>query len=188
MADGRDIGNAYHRYMQFYNYRDNKYVNKSSADDTLNLDKIVNKSRIESFLKSDIGKRMANAYNNNLLYREYKFMNLLSQNEINKYIYEKEINSVSDIVLSDESIVVQGIIDAFFVEKDDNGNEYIVLVDYKTDALSKDKIKKDMLRDQLVDNYKVQLDIYAKAIERSTGYEVKEKYIYSFALDEEIKL
>ena len=188
MADGRDIGNAYHRYMQFYNYRDNKYVNKSSADDTLNLDKIVNKSRIESFLKSDIGKRMANAYNNNLLYREYKFMNLLSQNEINQYIYGKEISDISDIVLNDENIVVQGIIDAFFVEKDDNENEYIVLVDYKTDALSKDKIKKDMLRDQLVDNYKVQLDIYAKAIERSTGYEVKEKYIYSFALDEEIKL
>ena len=190
VVDGRDIGNAYHRYMQFYNYNEMKYDNNSSAFDIENLNAIVNATKIDSFVKSNIGKRMAAAYNNKSLYREYKFMKLLSQNDVNKYIYEndKDIKKYDNMVMNDEDIVIQGIIDAFFVERDENNNEYIVLVDYKTDSISKSNVKKESLRKDLIDNYKIQLDIYANVIEQNTGYEVKEKYIYSFALDEEIKL
>ncbi len=190
MVDGRDIGNAYHRYLQFYNYKIMQYVNKSGNYDIENLNRLIEKLKIENFLKSNIGKRMSSAFNSDSLYREYKFMNLLSQSEIDKYIGEENGNSskLPDYIANDENIVVQGIIDAFLVEKDENNNDYIVLVDYKTDSLSKKIINKEKLREDLINNYKVQLDIYAKAIERSTGYEVREKYIYSFALDEEIKL
>ena len=190
MVDGRDIGNAYHRYMQFYDYKTMQYVNKSENYDIENLNKLIEKSKIDNFLKSNIGKRMSTAFNSDSLYREYKFMNLLSQSEIDKYIGKGNANSsnLPDYIANDENIVVQGIIDAFLVEKDENNNDYIVLVDYKTDSLGKKTINKEKLREDLIGNYKVQLDIYAKAIERNTGYEVREKCIYSFALDEEIKL
>ena len=190
IIDGRDIGNAYHRYMQFYDYEKMEYVNNSSIDDIDNLNKIIEKSKIEKFLKSDIGEKMSVAFNNKSLYREYKFMNLISKNDVDKYIDEEsgDSSNLPDFILNDENIVIQGIIDAFFIEKDENNNEYIVIVDYKTDALSKKNINKDELREELKTNYKVQLDIYAKAIEKCTGYDVKKKYIYSFALDEGIEL
>ena len=41
---------------------------------------------------------------------------------------------------------------------------------------------------KLVDLYHVQLEDYAQALERMTGMKVKEKIIYSLALDEELVL
>ena len=76
-----------------------------------------------------------------------------------------------------ETILVQGIIDAYFVE----GGE-IVLVDYKTDRVGRGQEEK------LVSLYRVQLEDYAQALERMTGMKVKEKVIYSFALQKGIWL
>ena len=75
----------------------------------------------------------------------------------------------------DETIVVQGIIDAYFEE--DGG---IVLLDYKTDSV------KDA--SELVKRYHVQLDKYADVLEQLTGMKVKEKVIYSFCLDTTVNL
>ena len=77
----------------------------------------------------------------------------------------------------DETVLVQGIIDAYFLEGQD-----IVLVDYKTDYVRKGEEQK------LVDLYHIQLEDYAQALERMTGRKVKEKYIYSFALKKSILL
>ena len=74
-----------------------------------------------------------------------------------------------------ELSLVQGIIDVYFEEE----NELVVL-DYKTDRIWKDQ--------EFIDKYKVQLDYYAKALERLTGKKVKEKVIYSFQKCKEIKL
>ena len=73
----------------------------------------------------------------------------------------------------DEIMLVQGIIDAYFEEGD-----YLILMDYKTDSVSDGS--------ELISRYKVQLDIYAEALERITGKKVKEKIIFSFALGAEI--
>ncbi len=72
-------------------------------------------------------------------------------------------------------MLVQGIIDAYFVEE-----ESIVLVDYKTDKVYREK--------KLVDLYRVQQELYKEALERITGRKVKESYIYSFTLQKEIKI
>ena len=77
----------------------------------------------------------------------------------------------------EERVLVQGIIDAYFLEGQD-----IVLVDYKTDYVRKGEEQK------LVDLYHIQLEDYAQALERMTGRKVKEKYIYSFALKKSILL
>ena len=64
---------------------------------------------------------------------------------------------------------MQGIIDAWF-EEDDG----IVIVDYKTDRVR--------TMQALAERYHIQLEAYAKAVERLTGKPVKECGIYSFCL------
>ena len=76
---------------------------------------------------------------------------------------------------SDELVVVQGILDAYMEEGDG-----LVLVDYKTDRVQK--------ASTLVEHYQKQIDYYAVALNRITGKAVKEKVIYSLALQQEIAL
>ena len=70
---------------------------------------------------------------------------------------------------SDEEILIQGIIDAYFEEADG-----LVIVDYKTDRAKEAA--------ELVNKYQEQLKWYERALEQLTGKKVKEKLIYSFAL------
>lgn len=85
--------------------------------------------------------------------------------------------SMLDDEWKNETVLVQGIIDAYFMEEDE-----IVLVDYKTDRVKRGQEQK------LIDLYHVQLEDYARALERMTGKRVKEKIIYSFTLQKEILL
>lgn len=117
-----------------------------------------------TFIHTDIGKRMQKAELEGRLRREQPFMLGLKANEI----YEGQAE--------EEMVMVQGIIDAFFFDGED-----IVLVDYKTDLTEKGQEQK------LVEKYKVQLDYYAKALERLTGKKVSERIIYSFALGKELQ-
>ena len=179
--DGTEIGTAYHRYMQYYNYALNKYDTHELKDNT--IESVVNEDKIVKFKNTDLGKRFEIAYNNHSLYREQKFMKLFSDNEINNYLGKgKDENKISDEPL----IIIQGIIDAFFVEKDlETNEEYIVLVDYKTDKINQ-KLDEGVFTQYLIDNYKVQLEIYKDVLESITGLKVRECYIYSFALDKDI--
>ena len=108
---------------------------------------------------------MAAAGKSDRLYRERQFYMMMKPGEI--------MGSLKDC--GDETIVVQGIIDAYFEE--DGG---IVLLDYKTDSV------KDA--SELVKRYHVQLDKYADVLEQLTGMKVKEKVIYSFCLDTTVNL
>ena len=76
---------------------------------------------------------------------------------------------------SQELVLIQGIIDAYFIEEDE-----IVLVDYKTDWVNS--------ADVLVQKYKEQLAYYQRALEQMTGKKVKEKIIYSVSLGTEVPL
>ena len=84
----------------------------------------------------------------------------------------KEVNPETT---SEEEILIQGIIDAYFEEADG-----LVIVDYKTDRAEA------VL--ELVNKYQEQLWWYERALEQLTGKKVKEKLIYSFALHAEILL
>ncbi|MCD7825745.1 MAG: helicase-exonuclease AddAB subunit AddA [Clostridiaceae bacterium] len=121
--------------------------------------------RFVVFFDTEIGARMARAWQEGTLRREQSFMLGISA---------KELYPEQD---SEEMIVVQGIIDAYFTEGD-----HIVLVDYKTDAVKRGQ------GSRLAEKYRAQLDYYARALKRLTGREVSEKVIYSFALGEEIFL
>ena len=45
-----------------------------------------------------------------------------------------------------------------------------------------------MDRNYYIEKYKLQLDIYANAIEKLTKYNVAKKYIYSFELEDVIEV
>ena len=186
--DGTEIGNAYHRYMQFYNYTKNSFDGEigNIGDDWI---KKVSEDKIKTFLESEVGREMAEAYKSETLYREQKFMKLFSITDINKYgdVFKEITNELNSKVIDEKNIIIQGIIDAFYIKEDANG-KYIVLVDYKTDGISKEKINEEKLENDLIADYAVQLQIYADALESLTGLDVKKKYIYSFALNKEIEI
>ena len=78
---------------------------------------------------------------------------------------------------SDELVVIQGIIDAYFEEDGE-----LILVDYKTDRIGQGEESK------LIERYRTQLEDYALALERMLHKKVKQKYIYSFALQKAIEI
>ena len=84
-------------------------------------------------------------------------------------------NRLDPAVPEGETVLIQGIIDAFFEE-----DGRLVVVDYKTDLVLEGQ--------ELIRRYQVQLDYYKEALNRITGKEVSQKIIYSFALGQEIVL
>ena len=85
-----------------------------------------------------------------------------------KEIYNQEI---------EEDILVQGIIDLYYI----NENDELVLVDYKTDYVEKGK------EEELLNKYRKQLDLYKRALESALNRKVDKIYIYSVYLEKEIE-
>ena len=84
-----------------------------------------------------------------------------------KDIYDKNV---------DEKILVQGIIDLYYI----NEKGELILVDFKTDYVPNKEEK------ILIDKYKVQLNLYKTALESALERKVNRTYIYSTYLDKEI--
>lgn len=105
--------------------------------------------------------------------------NLKNAKEIKKetpfytYINTKEIYNTQN----SENILVQGIIDLYYI----NQQNEVILVDYKTDYV-------EGSGEELIEKYKVQLEIYKKALEESLKEKVKHVYIYSIYLNKEIEI
>lgn len=81
-------------------------------------------------------------------------------------------------VMDYEGVLVQGIIDVFWLE-----NDKIVLLDYKTDRVNAAK--------ELIDRYSTQLKLYADALGRifstdGKSIQADERLIYSFHLQQTI--
>lgn len=183
---GTDRGSAYHKVMELLDFSPFlKWMNPAENTEekegrreelARQLDQFVEEqvlekrwresvslTKVEKFLKSALAYRMAKAGQEGKLKREQPFVLGLPANRLGTQFPEKE------------QVLIQGIIDVFFEEEGE-----IVVVDYKTDALSSEK--------ELIGRYQVQLDYYGEALERLTGKKVKQKIIYSFALGKEIML
>ena len=122
----------------------------------------INVNKILEFTKSKIWEELKTAKK---IEKEKPFyINIKA-----KDIYNKE---------TDENILVQGIIDLYYIDKDNNIN----LVDYKTDYIENGN------EIELVNRYKEQLYLYKKALEQVYKKEVKNTYIYSVYLNKEIRI
>jgi len=122
----------------------------------------VNYNKILAFLKSNIWKEMQTA---KVVEQEKAFYLNLKANEIYKNNAEDEI-------------LVQGIIDLYYITK----NDELVLVDYKTDYVENNN------EQSLKDKYNIQLEIYKKALEEALNRNVDKVYIYSTWLNKEIEI
>ncbi len=120
--------------------------------------KIINIYKLLRFLENPLAKRMWQAQKRGALYREQPFVMGISAGRLGEEFPEQE------------KVLIQGIIDAFFVE-----NGEIVLLDYKTDRVSCDK--------ELWDRYETQLDYYEEALCKLMQLPVKERILYSFSLE-----
>ena len=122
----------------------------------------INPIKILQFTKTNIWKELKSAKK---VEKEKPFyINIKA-----KDIYEEK---------TDENILVQGIIDLYYINKDGDLN----LVDYKTDYVEKGK------ENELINKYKNQLKLYKKALEDVYKKEIKNVYIYSVYLDKQIKI
>ncbi|MGG3653409.1 helicase-exonuclease AddAB subunit AddA [Bacillus pseudomycoides] len=120
-------------------------------------------NRIVAFFDTDLGKRVLAAKS---VEREVPFTMMLSAEEA----YQDWQNQ------SRESVLVQGVIDCMIEEEDG-----VVLIDFKTDTIEgKFPGGFDQAKPILAERYKVQLSLYAKALEKSLHHPVKEKCLYFF--------
>jgi ATP-dependent helicase/nuclease subunit A len=78
---------------------------------------------------------------------------------------------------SDESVIVQGVIDMCFIE-----DGQWVIVDYKTDRVDMDDAS------AAAKKYAIQLRLYARALTDITGWPVTEKWIYYLSAGASVRL
>ena len=131
--------------------------------------KAVNPSKILNFFKSDLGIMMTELHKEGKkIYRELPFYTEISSVNIDNTLSEEYEN---------EKVRLQGIIDCFF---EYNGES--ILLDYKTDYVSKDN------EAELQKKYIKQLDYYSDAVFKITGKKVSKRYLYSFYLEKVIEI
>lgn len=159
-----EIGTLMHLILQKLDFREN--YNEKTLNDLiqkliyLNIvtekqSQYIDKKRLLEFTKTELFKEIQKAKE---IYKEQPFhMSVIDEN-------------------TKESILIQGIIDLYYI----NQNNEIVLVDYKTDYVEKNN------EQELIEKYKPQLKIYKKAIEEALNKNVEKVYIYSVYLNKEI--
>ncbi len=148
-------GNIYHKIMENLSFKETSIEEVIvGASEYLTEEQLalIDISKIEIFIQSSLFQRVQSA---SKIYQEQPF------------VYNKEI--------AGEKILVQGIIDLFFIEDDE-----VVLVDYKSDMVRNANILKQ--------RYAKQLELYAEAIEKSIQKRVKQALIYSVYLGEVVEI
>ena len=115
--------------------------------------KSVNRKALIKYVNSDLWKQLKEAKE---VHKEQPFYT---------YIPAKSIYENAD---EKENILVQGIIDLYYIDKEGR----VILVDYKTDYI------KDGDERILEEKYKIQLDLYKKALEEALNQKVYKAMIY----------
>jgi ATP-dependent helicase/nuclease subunit A len=123
---------------------------------------VINSSLIAQFFSSDLGNRYFHAQKLN---REIPFTLSLPAKDVYPSWRGEE-----------EFIFVQGVIDCVFEDE-----EGLVLIDYKTDGIT-DRFKGgfDQAKPILEDRYRMQIELYTKAIETIWRRKVDERYLFFF--------
>lgn len=125
---------------------------------------LLNRKEILRFLGSGIAGRIAKSASEGRFVRERPFVMSVPACDVWPEASERE------------TVLIQGIIDAFWEEEDG-----IVLLDYKTDRVGN--------LQELAAKYKKQLMLYANALERNyDGKKIKDILIYSFYFGEFVSL
>lgn len=144
----------------------------------LNEKQTYTKETIKQMIQSLVLKEIiitteADAINIDTLYKYTKsalWNDLSKAKEIHKeqpFYINIPAKEIYENIETDENILVQGIIDLYYISEDNK----LILIDYKTDYVKKPE--------ELINKYKTQLSIYKKALENSLNRRVDETYIFS---------
>ena len=170
---GAAKGTLLHRFLQHFDYKASSSLDqiKEQMEQqiqhgyfTVQEAQNIRLDKIDRFIRSELGQRMVRADERGELYREQPF------------VFGIKASEVEEGWAEDETILVQGMIDAYFLED----GEYVI-VDYKTDFVEKGKER------DLYEKYKTQLSYYERALSQISGRTVKEKVLYSFWLEKDLK-
>ena len=168
---GMARGTLYHKVMELLDYSRvsgtetlEGFLKEKTAEGIFTPEEaeILHPEDFASFFRSGLYGRMKTAALSGKLHRESPFR---------MTVPAREVDPAWD---TDEPVMIQGIIDAWFEEDGE-----IVLVDYKTD--------RGISPEELGDRYRIQLDYYVRALEAIEDLPVKERMLWSFALGREIK-
>lgn len=168
---GAERGSAMHRFLECFDFSADDFAERYAAEKERMLSgrllteeegAMLDERALRLFLKSPVAARMHAAAVSGNLFREKAF------------VMEKRASEILPEGTEDK-VLVQGIIDAYFFE----GND-IILLDYKTDRVRDPEVLKK--------RYASQLDLYGEALARNYGKACREKFIYSLTLSQEIIL
>lgn len=164
-------GTAYHRALELLSFKDAVSFGDLKAQlDAIKAQglmaeealRLVQPGVLWRFFQTPLAERMRRADEEGRLYKEQQFVVGIPAREM-------------DEADSDELVLIQGIIDAWFDDEDG-----AVLVDYKTDRIGEGE------EAVLLDCYRLQLIYYRRALEQITGKTVRQAFLYSLALQKEI--
>lgn len=166
------------------------YLNELVADvikkEIISADELkeIDLEKIKKFFEGDLAKRMAAAAERGELYKEQQFIYMTTPNDEIFRSAKGESYEGSDKAelpdkaelsdkakmpdkaeLPEENVIVQGIIDAFFIEENEAGEKYFVLVDFKTNRI--DKRHRESELERLKELYRGQMLTYEKALKYS---------------------
>ncbi|PAE25375.1 helicase-exonuclease AddAB subunit AddA [Bacillus sp. 7894-2] len=172
-------GTAMHAVMQHIDFSRPATVEtiSSKMDEMVRKELLTEEQRasiepqlILQFFETELGQRMIQAIS---VRREIPFSLSFPAREI-----------YSDWQGEDEPVLIQGIVDCVF--EDEQG---LVLLDYKTDGISgRYKGGFAEAKPVLENRYKVQIDMYTRALEQILKREVNERYLFFFDGAHTIKL
>ena len=167
-------GNAYHRAMELLDFplllQEKDRTKREKCLEEFLREKVekgrltkeyfeaLSMKKLMAFLDTPLAERMCLAQKEGRLYREQPFVLGISANRLKADFPEEE------------TVLIQGIMDVFFVEEDG-----IVLLDYKTDAVNS--------MEELWNRYETQLTYYSEALQKLLQKPVKERLLYSFRLN-----
>ena len=174
-ASAADIGTAYHRIMEFLDF--GKITGGASDMDSIaeraaflkekgaideDVYALLDLSHIAAFFESELGKRAIAANKRGSLRREKPF--------------------TLKTVRNGREMLVQGVIDCCFEE-----GGRMILIDYKSSYI-RPGAEREAELERIKDEYKVQIELYSEAIEKGTGMEVGEAYLYLFTISEAVRM
>ncbi len=145
-------GNVYHKFFELFNARAKNL--ESEASRVLNIlnpqeKALINLDYINAFLKNEI----IDILKRGIVLKEQKF------------VFKDNANNLVNNSNNDDEILLQGIIDCLIIENDE-----ITIIDYKTSRSS------DI---ELINRYKLQLQLYGRAVSKILQKKVKKVYLYS---------
>ncbi len=179
-ANGAAIGTATHQFMQFCDFNilntDNidaeiqRLTNKGFLSPSVSA--LVSRLAVKRFIESKQFESLKDAKD---IKRELRFNVHLKASSFTE--------PGNDRSLDNETVLVQGIIDCLYVDK----NGETVLLDYKTDSIPRGMTQENA-KILLIERHFTQLSYYAAACRSIIGKPIDKVVIYSFALGRSIEI